>query len=76
MKKQPTVYKYLTNHLGLVYKHSLWIPHELNFQQKKDRVTKTKELLSVLEKSKHQGWRDIITGDQSWFGFYIIILWI
>jgi hypothetical protein len=33
-------------------------------------VTKTKELLSVLEKSKHQGWRDIITGDQSLFGFY------
>ena len=33
-------------------------------------VTKTKELLSVLEKSKHQGWRDIITSDQSWFGFY------
>ena len=60
---QPTVYRYLTNHLGLVYKHSLWIPHELNFQQKKDRVTKTKELLSVFEKSKHQGWRDIITDD-------------
>ena len=38
--------------------------------KKKDRVTKTKELLSDLEKSKHQGWRDIITGDQSWFGFY------
>ena len=67
---QTIVYRYLTNHLGLVYKQSLWIPHQLNFQQKKNRVTKTKELLSVLEKSKHQGWRGIITGDQSWFGFY------
>ena len=67
---QNIVYRYLTNYLGLVYKQSLWIPHELNFQQKKDRVTKTKEILSVLEKSKHQGWRDIITGDQSWFVFY------
>ena len=52
---QNIVYRYLTNYLGLIYKQSLWIPHELNFQQKKDCVTKTKELLSVLEKSKHQG---------------------
>ena len=40
------------------------------FSTKKNRVTKTKELFSVLEKSKHQEWRDIITGDQLWFGFY------
>ena len=32
---QSIVYRYLTNSLRLVYKHSLWIPHELNFQQKK-----------------------------------------
>lgn len=40
------------------------------FSTKKNRVTKTKELFSVLEKSKHQEWRDIITDDKSWFGFY------
>jgi hypothetical protein len=67
MKYNP-VYKYITNRLGLVYKHSLWIPHKLDLQQKNNRITK--EFLSIHEKSKHQGWRNIITEDQSWFGFY------
>ena len=41
-EKQPTVYMYLTNCSGLVYKQSLWIPHELNFQQKKRSCHKNK----------------------------------
>ena len=45
---QSIVYRYLTNELGLVYKHSSWIPHNLDFQQKRNRVSQTKELLSVL----------------------------
>ena len=31
---QNIVYRYLSNELGLVYKHSSWIPSTLDFQQK------------------------------------------
>ena len=67
---QSIVYRYLTNELWLVYKHSSWIPRNLDFQQKRNCVSQTKELLSVLMASKHQSFRDNITGDQSWFGSY------
>ena len=38
--------------------------HELNDIQMADRVIKSNELFEVLEKSKHQAYRNIITGDQ------------
>ena len=65
---QSIVYRYLTRELGLVYKFSRYVPHRLENYQKMNRVIKSHELLSVLKTCKHNGWRDIITGDQSWFG--------
>ena len=43
-----TIYRYLTEHLGRVYKHSRWVPHLLTQQQKKKRVDETKELFDIL----------------------------
>jgi histone-lysine N-methyltransferase SETMAR len=62
-----TIWRYLTHHLGLVYKHSKWVPHMLSADQKQKRVNDCSELAIILERCKHNGWRDIITGDQSWF---------
>lgn len=68
LKIQPSlVHRYLTQYLHLVFKHTRWVPHSLNFVQKKERMEKAFELFQVLEKSKHNGYRDILTGDQSWF---------
>ena len=62
-----TLYRYLTNELHLVYKHTRWVPHLLNSDQKNSRKQISFELFQVLEKSKHNSYRDIITGDQSQF---------
>ena len=43
---------------------------QFGFATIKNRITTTKELLTILKKSQEKGWNDIITGDQSWFGFY------
>ena len=61
------IYRYITEQLGLVFKHTRWIPHSLNFEQQNQRKEISFELYQVLKKSKHNAYRDIITGDQSWF---------
>ena len=61
------IYRYLTVHLHRVFKYTQWVPHSLNFFQKKERMEKSFELFQVLKKSKHNSYRNIITGDQSWF---------
>ena len=68
LNSQPSlIYRYLTQYLGLVFKNTRWIPHSLNFLQKNERMKQSAKLFSILKKSKHNGYRDIITGDQSWF---------
>ena len=62
-----TIYEYLTKILKLKYRITSWLPHDLNDIQMANRVIKSNELFEVLEKSKHQAYRNIITGDQSWF---------
>lgn len=62
-----TIYEYLTRILKLKYRITRWLPHELNDIQMANRVIKSNELFEVLEKSKHHAYRNIITGDQSWF---------
>ena len=61
------VYRYLTQYLHLVFKHTRWVPHSLNETQKVLRQQQSMELFQVLQKSKHNSYRNIITGDQSWF---------
>ena len=53
--------------LHLIFKHTRWIPHILKSSQKKERIKSSSKLFEVLEKSKRNSYRDIITGDQSWF---------
>ena len=61
------------NHLyAMGYKnyHLRWVPHNLNETQKLKRLNMSKELVQILEKSKENGFADIITGDESWFIYY------
>ena len=53
--------------MGLVYKHSRWIPHSLTEEQKLERVRQATALAELLEKSKKVGYVNIVTGDESWF---------
>ena len=61
------IHRYLTQHLHLVFKHTRWIPHILNFAHK---IEGQELSFQVLEKSKHNGYRNIITGYQSWFAYH------
>ena len=71
LKENPsTIYRYLTQYLGMVYKFTKWIPHLLNSEQKQKRVEEAKALLLVLRSCKKMGWHNIITGDESWFTMY------
>ena len=64
-----TIYRYLTEQLGRVYKHSRWVPHLLTHEQKLLRVRESKALHSILLQCQRDKWANIITGDQSWFFF-------
>jgi hypothetical protein len=44
-----------------------WIPHVLTEELWKKRVDLSKELLQLLESQQRFGFRDIVTGDESWF---------
>ena len=63
------VYRYLTDELHLVFKKTKWIPHSLNFSQKKNRKEMSLELFHILKKARHNAYANIITGDQSWFTY-------
>ena len=38
--------------------------------KKRNRVETTKELLKILNALKHEGFKNIVTGDQKWFTLY------
>lgn len=68
LKEYPgTIHRYLTQYIGLVYKHSLWVPHSLSQNQKTPRVDQSIQLFDIIEKSKHYSYHNIVTGDQKWF---------
>lgn len=69
-EENSTIYRYLTKYLGKEYRVSKWIPHSLDNAQKRNRVETTKELLKILNASKHEGFKNIVTGDQKWFTLY------
>jgi histone-lysine N-methyltransferase SETMAR len=50
-----------------VVKHLRWIPHRLEDEAKRVRVTMAKGLLQNLQQARHQGWRYFLTDDESWF---------
>ena len=62
-----TVYHYMTDYLGLVFRYTRWVPHILSDDQKVKRIRLCQELYQVIIKSKKNSYRDLITGDESWF---------
>lgn len=65
-----TIYNYLTKYLHRVYRSSKWLPHKIDLKQKQNRVTQIKSLLEILQASKHESYRNLLTGDQKWFNLY------
>ncbi|GFS21163.1 transposase [Elysia marginata] len=49
-----------------------WIPHLLTVDQKRERVRCAAELLNTFEPHGHKRLSDIVTGDETWFPFFII----
>ncbi|GFS05309.1 transposase [Elysia marginata] len=49
-----------------------WIPHWLTVDQKRERVRRATELLNIFEPHGPKRLSDIITGDETWFPFFII----
>jgi hypothetical protein len=50
--------------------HLHWVPHALSNNQKGERVSYSKLLLTALMEQKANGRQQIITGDESWFLLY------
>jgi histone-lysine N-methyltransferase SETMAR len=46
-----------------------WIPHSLDDPHKTERVSLSRDLLTVLKKDQRKGFAQVITGDESWFYF-------
>ena len=71
LKCQPSlIHSSLRERLNLVFKETKLFPHFLNSTQKIDRVEGSNQLFQLLEKSKRNGYRNIITGDQSLFQYH------
>lgn len=61
-----TVYDHLTKSLGFVERHFKLIPHELTDELRMKRIKVSKQMLTVLQAQKKLGYRDVITGDETW----------
>lgn len=64
-----TIKKILIENLGYKKYIRRWVPHELTWQNKCDRVQKSEALLNILLEHKKTNFAHIITLDESWFYF-------
>ena len=55
--------------MGFVVKHLRFVPHTLSYEQKLQRIDKSKQLLEIIQQARHQSWKFFLTGDESWFYF-------
>ena len=62
-----TVFQIMTQELGYQYKHLHWIPHNLTFEMKQNRVSQSKQILNSLQTAQRSHFNNILTGDESWF---------
>jgi hypothetical protein len=44
-----------------------WVPHTLDANQMSDRITSPNQLLQLLKLDEEHNFRNIVTGDESWF---------
>jgi hypothetical protein len=66
-----TVFDILRERLNYSARNYRFVPHTLTEAQKRERMEKSKALLSLLAKAKRRAWQFIITDDESWFFYYI-----
>ena len=67
-----TVHTIITEHLRMKKVCARWIPHLLTVDQKRERVRCATELLNMFEPHGPKRLSDIVTGDETWFPFFII----
>jgi transposase len=60
----------LHDNLGMKKLNLRWVPHSLDANQKGERVALSHELLAVLERDRRNQFRNVVTGDESWFFLY------
>ncbi|GFR71639.1 transposase [Elysia marginata] len=68
------VHSIITEHLRMKKVCARWIPHLLTVEQKIDRFRFATELLNMFEPHGPKRLPDIVTGDETWFPFFIIPL--
>jgi hypothetical protein len=61
-----TVWKHLTESLGLSSRCLNSVPHELTNDLRDKRVAIGSQLLEILEEAQSTGFRQLVTGDESW----------
>jgi hypothetical protein len=62
-----TILNQLRDSLGMNLFHLRWIPNQLTEQLRASRIQKCQELLPLLERMEGNEFRNILTGDESWF---------
>jgi hypothetical protein len=65
-----TVFDVLCLRLSSSVRNCRFVPHGLTETQRRERVEKSKALLSVLVNAKRRAWQFILTEDESWFFYY------
>jgi hypothetical protein len=64
-----TIRYYLVDRMWYKIKHYKWLPNRLSAAQKQTRVTISRSLLDLLHSLQHQGWKYVVTLDESWLYF-------
>jgi hypothetical protein len=62
-----TIYFYLLEKIGLQNFSVRWVPYTLTSDLRQKQVELSIQLFRVLESQPRVGFRDIVTGDESWF---------
>jgi hypothetical protein len=62
-----TIYSHSVHKVGLKIFFLLWVPYTVTSGLQQKRVELSSQLLRVLESQQRVGFRDIVTGDESWF---------
>jgi hypothetical protein len=63
------ILKHLHDALGMKHFHLRWIPHPLTEQCRGETMKKCQDVLPLLERMEARNFRNIVTGDESWFIF-------
>jgi hypothetical protein len=64
-----TILNYLRDSLGMQLFHLRWTPNQLTEHLRANGLQKCQELLPLLEGMEADKFRNILTGDKSWFMF-------